>query len=199
MNMKKILIVFIFTVFSISLVSCSNQTEGPENGELPMLQVMLDWYPNAVHTFLYVAQEKGFFEQEGIQVEFVMPAETNDPLRLVAAGKVDLALSYQPEIVSANVREILVVALASVVNHPLNVLLVPENSDIESPKDLEGKQIGYPSIVMNEALVKTMVEHVGGDPAKAELVDIGWDLIPALSTQKVDGISGGYLNTKKYC
>ncbi len=194
MSIKKIFILFLMITFSISLIGCSSQVDLSKNEELPVLQVMLDWYPNAVHTFLYVAVEKGYFEQEGIQVEFVMPAETNDPLRLVAAGKIDLALSYQPEVISANSREIPVIALASVVNHPLNVLLVPEKSTIQSPKDLEGKQIGYPSIVMNEALVKTMVEHEGGDSSKVGLVDIGWDLMPAISTEKVDAISGGYLN-----
>lgn len=180
----------------IFVAGCSTNVnpskESPK--ELQKLKVMLDWYPNAVHSFLYVAKEKGYFKEQGIDVEFVMPAETNDPLRLVAARKIDLALTYQPEIISAIDKDIPVISIASIVNHPLNVLLVPQNSLITSPKDLEGKTIGYPSIPMNEALVHTMIKHDGGDPQKIKMVDVGWDLMPALSTKKVDAISGGFLN-----
>ncbi|MFT9487992.1 MAG: ABC transporter substrate-binding protein [Tepidibacillus sp.] len=194
MNKKiKYIVPIVILALIFTFVGCSSN---PNNSgtEKTKLKVMLDWYPNAVHSFLYVAKEKGFFDQEGIDVEFVMPAETNDPLRLVAAEKVDLALSYQPEVISANDKGIPVVSIASVVNHPLNVLLVPENSGIKAPKDLEGKTIGYPSIPMNEALVKTMIKHSGGNPEKIKMVDVGWDLMSALSTKKVDAISGGYLN-----
>ncbi|WP_339063357.1 ABC transporter substrate-binding protein [Tepidibacillus marianensis] len=189
--------IVLFLTLIIILTGCStkgNTTSGNKEATSQKLRVMLDWYPNAVHSFLYVAQEKGYFKEQGIEVEFVMPAETNDPLRLVAARKIDLALTYQPEIISANDKGIPVVSVASIVNHPLNVLLVPKDSSILSPKDLEGKTIGYPSIPMNEALVGTMIKHDGGDPQKIKMVDVGWDLMPAISTKKVDAMSGGFLN-----
>ncbi|MFV9509877.1 ABC transporter substrate-binding protein [Tepidibacillus sp. LV47] len=190
---KRLVLLILMIIF---VAGCSTNVnpskESPK--ELQKLKLMLDWYPNAVHSFLYVAKEKGYFKEQGIDVEFVMPAETNDPLRLVAAHQVDMALSYQPEIISAIDKGIPVVAVASIVNHPLNVLLVPKDSNIQSPKDLEGKTIGYPSIPMNEALVKTMIKHAGGDPQKIKMVDVGWDLMPALSTRKVNAISGGFLN-----
>lgn len=65
------------------------------------LTIMLDWYPNAVHSFLYAAEAEGYFAEKGLEVEIQMPADTNDALKLVAAGKVDLALSYQPQVLMA--------------------------------------------------------------------------------------------------
>ncbi|AIQ12729.1 ABC transporter substrate-binding protein [Paenibacillus durus] len=158
------------------------------------LTLMLDWYPNAVHSFLYTAQEKGFFAKQGIDVEIQMPADTNDALKLVAAGKVDLALSYQPQVLMARGEKIPVKALASIVRHPLTHLMVPANSSVHTPKDLAGKSVGYSSIPLYEAMVKTMVKADGGDPEKVNFVDVGYDLIPAISTGQTDAIMGGFIN-----
>jgi len=187
----------LFMTLIIILSGCSSKgitTSGSKENTTQKIRVMLDWYPNAIHSFLYVAQEKGYFKEQGIDIEFVMPAETNDPLRLVAARKVDLALTYQPEVISANDKGIPIITIASIVNHPLNVLLVPKESTILSPKDLVGKTIGYPSIPMNEALIKTMIKYDGGDSRNVKMVDVGWDIMPSLSTKKVDAVSGGFLN-----
>lgn len=127
---------------------------GSEGGDLEPVTVMLDWYPNAVHAFLYTALEKGYFAEEGLQVAFNMPAETNDPLRLVASGEVMLALSYQPQVVMARAEGIPVQSVAAVVRHPLNHLMVPADSPIRSPKDLIGKKVGYSGSPVDEALSK---------------------------------------------
>lgn len=161
------------------------------------LTVLLDWYPNAVHSFLFAAERQGYFQEEGLKVNLTTPADTNDALKLVASGKADLALSYQMQVAISRAENIPIVSLAAVVRHPLNQLFVPEASGIKSPKELAGKKIGYPSLPLDEALVNTMVQADGGDPKKLNYVDIGWDLIPALSTQKVDAIIGGYINHEK--
>lgn len=161
------------------------------------LTVLLDWYPNAVHSFLFAAEEQGYFKEEGLKVNLTTPADTNDALKLVAAGKADLALSYQMQVAISRAENIPIVSLAAIVRHPLNQLFVSEASGIRSPKDLAGKKIGYPSIPLDEAFVNTMVQSDGGDPKKLAYVDIGWDLIPALSTKKVDAIIGGYINHEK--
>ncbi|WP_235949725.1 ABC transporter substrate-binding protein [Paenibacillus apii] len=158
------------------------------------LTLMLDWYPNAVHSFLYTAQEQGYFSKQGLDVEIQMPADTNDALKLVAAGKVDLALSYQPQVLMARGEKIPVKALASIVRHPLTHLMVPADSSVHSPKDLAGKNVGYSSIPLYEAIVKTMVKTDGGDPDKVNFVDVGYDLIPAISTGQTDAIMGAFIN-----
>ncbi|MCG0314151.1 MAG: ABC transporter substrate-binding protein [Calditerricola sp.] len=170
---------------------------GSEGGDLEPVTVMLDWYPNAVHAFLYTALEKGYFAEEGLQVAFNMPAETNDPLRLVASGEVMLALSYQPQVVMARAEGIPVQSVAAVVRHPLNHLMVPADSPIRSPKDLIGKKVGYSGSPVDEAFVKTMVERDGAAYDGVKMVDVGWDLVPALSTRKVDALMGGFINHEK--
>ncbi|AIQ46873.1 ABC transporter substrate-binding protein [Paenibacillus sp. FSL R7-0273] len=164
------------------------------SGQLRELSVMLDWYPNAVHSFLYAAQEKGYFKEEGLEVELQMPADSNDALKLAAAGKIDLALTYQPQVLMARSEQIPVVSLAALVRHPLNHLLVPADSGITAPGDLAGKTAGYSSIPLYEAMLRTMVEHDGGDPQSLNMVDVGFDLIPAITTGRVDAIIGGFIN-----
>ncbi|USB33080.1 ABC transporter substrate-binding protein [Paenibacillus sp. YPG26] len=166
----------------------------PEAQPLQKLSIMLDWYPNAVHSFLYAAKEKGYFAAEGLDVDIQMPAGTNDSLKLTAAGKVDLALSYQPQVLLARGEQIPVKSIGAVVRHPLNHLMVAENSGITRPKDLAGRTVGFSSIPLYEAMVKTMVKQDGGDPGSVKLVDVGFDLIPALSTGQVNGLIGGFIN-----
>ncbi|SDX82271.1 putative hydroxymethylpyrimidine transport system substrate-binding protein [Paenibacillus sp. CF384] len=166
------------------------------NGETE-ITVLLDWYPNAVHTFLYAAQEQGYFQDAGLKVNLQTPADTNDALKLVATGKADLALSYQMQVAISRSEGIPIVSVGAIVRHPLNQLLVLDSAGINSPKDLVGKKIGYPSIPLDEAIVNTMVKSDGGDPSKLSYTDVGWDLIPAMTTKKVDGIIGGYVNHEK--
>ncbi|MGN7478917.1 ABC transporter substrate-binding protein [Solibacillus silvestris] len=183
-------------LLAIMLVGCSNDKTASENGEseLEEISIMLDWYPNAVHAALYVAQEKGYFEEHGLDVEIQMPADTNDPLKLAATGKVDLAISYQSQVVQSRAEEIPVVSVATYVRHSLDSIMMKKEAGINSPKDLEGKNVGYPSTVITEAVIKTMVEHDGGDFSKVKMTDVGWDLMPAVATDKVDAIGGGYIN-----
>lgn len=163
------------------------------------VSVVLDWYPNAVHSFLYLAQENGYFEQEGLKVTFKMPAENpTDGIKLVGAGRETFALYYQPDVLVARANEqIPIVSLGAVVRHPLNAVMARQSKGFKSPRDLEGKTVGYPSIPLNLAIVRTMVKSAGGDPDKVTMKDIAWDLIPAVATDKVDAISGGYINHER--
>lgn len=161
------------------------------------LTVLLDWYPNAVHTFLYAAEEQGFYKQAGLKVNLVTPADTNDALKLIATGKADLALSYQMQVAIARAEGIPIVSVGAVVRHPLNQLMVLDSDAINSPKDLVGHKIGYPSITLDQAIVDTMVQSDGGDPSKLTYTDVSWDLIPAMTTKRVDAIIGGYVNHEK--
>lgn len=173
------------------------QAASSGGGQEQELTVLLDWYPNAVHSFLFAAEKEGYFKEAGLKVKLETPAGTDDAVKLLAAGKADLALSYQTVIAISRAEDIPVVSLAAIVRHPLNQLFALEASGIKRPKDLEGKNIGYPSIPLDEAIVNTMVKTDGGDPSKVKYTDIGWDLIPAMTTKKVDAIIGGYINHEK--
>jgi len=173
---------------------CASSKQASSETELT---VLLDWYPNAVHTFLYAAEEQGYYKAAGLKVTLQTPADTNDAIKLVATGKADLALSYQMQVAISRSEDIPIVSVGAIVRHPLNQLFVLESKGIQSPKDLIGKKIGYPSSPLDEAIVKTMVKSDGGDSAKLDFIDVGWDLIPAMTTQKVDAIIGGFVNHEK--
>lgn len=177
------------------LTACSeNNTNSNEKEKLEDISIMLDWYPNAVHTAIYTAKEKGYFADAGLNVNIEMPADTNDPLKLAATGKVDLAISYQTQLLVSRAEGIPVVSVAALVRHSLDAIMFKKDSGIQSPKDLEGKNIGYPSASVNEAVVSTIVKKVGGDMNKVKMTDVGWDLMSSLATDNVDALTGAYIN-----
>jgi len=156
------------------------------------VSLVLDWYPNAVHSFILAAEQEGYFKAEGLDVTIKMPAENpTDGIKLVGAGKETFALYYQPDVLVARGESIPIVSVAAVVRRPLNGIMVREDSGITSPKDLAGKTVGYPGIPLNVPMVKTMVQ------ADVKMTDISWDLVPALATKKTDAIAGGFVNHEK--
>jgi putative hydroxymethylpyrimidine transport system substrate-binding protein len=189
-------------VLAAGLTACGNQSAGTtppaaKAGEPTELTISLDWYPNAVHSFLYAAEEQGYFAAENLKVTLQMPSDSNDPLKMVAAGKVDAAISYQPQVVQARSEDIPVVSIAALVRHPLNVIMTRQDSGISDAKDLAGKNIGYPSIPLDESIVRTVVKKAGGDDSGLKFTDIGFDIVPALTAKKVDAVVGGYINHEK--
>jgi ABC-type nitrate/sulfonate/bicarbonate transport systems, periplasmic components len=164
------------------------------NDDIVQLSLMLDWYPNAVHTAIYTAKEKGYFEEAGIELEILMPADANDPLKLAAVGQVDVAINYQSQLLISRNQGIPVVSIASYVQKPLNEIMVKADSGIKTPKDLEGKRVGYASSEVTEKMVRAVVEYAGGNLDNTEFIDVGFDLIPALTLDRVDAIEGAYIN-----
>jgi putative hydroxymethylpyrimidine transport system substrate-binding protein len=201
MNVKRWMNRLLLVMVAVVLAGCTgtNQENNENESESAKksteeISIMLDWYPNAVHSAIYVAQEKGYFEDEGLNVKIEMPADTNDPLKLAATGKVDLALSYQNQTVLSRAEGIPVISVAAFVRHSLDSVMVKKESGIKTPKDLEGKSVGYPSTIVSEAVVETMVKKDGGDFSKVKMTDVGWDLMPSIATDNVDAIVGGYIN-----
>ncbi|WP_188017002.1 ABC transporter substrate-binding protein [Paenibacillus antarcticus] len=193
-NMITTLLIFLLLLTACNNGANSNQVSTSSEKELQELSIMLDWYPNAIHSFLYTAQKNGYFSDQGLDVNIQMPAETNDSLKLVAAGKIDLALSYQPQVLMARGENIPVKSIAAIVRHPLNHLMVPADAKVKSPKDLVGAKVGYSSIPLYEAMVHTMIRNDGGTSENVKMIDVGYDLIPAIATSKVDAIMGGFIN-----
>ncbi|CEI82114.1 ABC transporter substrate-binding protein [Oceanobacillus oncorhynchi subsp. incaldanensis] len=199
--MKKLSIIVGILISFISLSACGNEKEESiaENNkntkETNTVSIMLDWYPNAVHSYLYVAEEKGYFEEEGINVDIQFPANPTDPLSLAASGNVTMGLYYQPDVIAARANEnIPVKSVAAIVREPLNHIVYRSDDPINSPKELEGKQVGYPGIPVNEAIVKTVVEHDGGDYEKVDMMNVEFELGSSLISEQVDAVSGMYVN-----
>jgi len=173
----------------ILLLSACNQEETKK------VSIMLDWYPNAVHSFLYVAEEKGYFEDEGIELDIQFPANPTDPINLAAAGKVTLGITYQPDVIIArSEQDIGVKSVGVLVRSPLNHVAFLKENGIESPKDLEGKIVGYTGIPLNEAMLKTMMDADSADYSKVNMVDVGFELNSSLISKKADAVIGAYIN-----
>ncbi|RKL66664.1 ABC transporter substrate-binding protein [Salipaludibacillus neizhouensis] len=200
--MKKSLLGLV-SVFTVSmLVACATE-EASEGGgstetseeELTEIDVMLDWYPNAVHSYLYAAIENGYFAEEGLKVNIQFPANPTDPINLAASGQITLGITYQPDVVTARAnQDVPIKSVGAIVRSPLNRTIFLEDSDIESPSDLAGKQVGYPGIPLNEALVQTMVENDGGNFEEVDMVDVGFELGSSIVSEKVDAVTGAYIN-----
>jgi len=159
------------------------------------VSIMLDWYPNAVHSFLYVALEKGYFEDEGIELDIQFPANPTDPINLAAAGKVTMGITYQPDVITAkSEQDIGVKSVGALVRSPLNHVAFLEESGITSPKDLEEKTVGYTGIPLNEAMLETMMKADDADFSKVNMVDVGFELNSSLISEKADAVIGAYIN-----
>lgn len=189
-------------VLTLILAACGNETSQSEDTEnkddttdLKQVSVMLDWYPNAIHSYLYVAEEKGYFKDEGVDVDFQFPANPTDPLSLAASGKITVGMYYQPDVIMARAKEdIPVKSFAAVTLEPLNHIVYRSEDPIKSPKELMGKKLGFPGIPINEALVKTVVEHDGGDFDEVEMINVEFELGSSLISKQVDAVSGMFVN-----
>lgn len=159
---------------------------------LTQVSVALDWYPWANHTGLYVAKKNGYYRDEGLDVKLYVPSNPEDVLKLVGSGRDPFGISYQTDVLLARTQGIPVRAVAALVQHPLNSILTLKTSGITRPKQLEGKKVGYPGIPSNEPLLATMLEKDGSSFERVELVNVGFDLVPALIGKKVDAVIGAY-------
>ena len=198
---KRILALFISVITVFSFVGCgnssNNQTSTDGNTELEKFSVVLDWYPNAVHGFIYNAIEKGYYAEEGLDVQIYFPANVNDAISLTAAGKADVGIYYPNDIIRAIANEdIPVKSVGTIVQSPLNVIVSLKDKNITSPKDFVGKTIGYSGTEFNEALIKTMMESVGASMDDVTLIDVGFDLMTSMTTGKVDATIGCLVNNE---
>jgi len=158
------------------------------------LSIGLDWFINPDHAPLIIAQKRGYFEEVGLDIDMIEPADPNDPPKLVAAGKLDLAISYQPQLHIQVDQGLPVVRVGTLVGVPLNSLVVLKNGPIKSISDLKGKKIGFSVGGFEEALLSGMLQKYNIKMTDVELVNINFSLSPSLIAQKVDAVIGAFRN-----
>ena len=156
--------------------------------------VVLDWFVNPDHGPLYVAFEKGFFSQRGLDVEFHVPSNPNDPPKFAAAKKADIAVSYQPQHHLHVDQGLPLVRFATLVATPLNTLVVLADSDIMNIADLKGKTVGYSIGGFETVLLKVMLERQGLSMENIKLVNVNFSLSPSLFTGATDAVIGAFRN-----
>ena len=158
------------------------------------LTVMLDWFVNPDHAALIVAQEKGYFAALDLAVELQTPADPNDPPKLAAAGKVDVAVTYQPQLHIHVNAGLPIKRIGTLVATPLNSLVVLKDGPVKTLADLKGRKIGYSVGGFEEALLKTMLAKAGLKMEDVTLVNVNFSLSPALLAKQVDAVIGAFRN-----
>ena len=164
---------------------------GAQGGEA--VSVGLDWYPNANHAGLFLAQARGGFAAAGFAVDLFTPPDPTTVLATVGAGRDTFGISYQTDVLLARAAGVPVVSVAALVQHPLQVVMSLAERGIDRPADLVGRIVGYPGIPSQEQFLATMLEADGAALDDIELVNVGFDLIPAVISGRVDAVMGAYV------
>ena len=177
----------------LAAIAVLTATAGPAAAATKMT-VLLDWFVNPDHGPLFVALERGYFRDAGLDVEFKAPADPNDPPKLVAAGKADLAISYQPQLHMQVESGLPLVRIATLVATPLSSLVVLRDGPVKSIADLKGRTVGFSVGGFEDAILRAMLEKNGLKLADVKLVNVNFSLSPALISKKVDAVIGAYRN-----
>jgi putative hydroxymethylpyrimidine transport system substrate-binding protein len=156
------------------------------------VSLALDWFPNSNHAGIYEAVKRGYFRDEGLDVNVYTPSDPSTVLQTVGIGRDDFGISYQPDLLQARSQGIPVVSVLGIVQHPLNSVMALETSGIKRPGDLKGKKVGHPNIASNKAMLATMLATDGLKLSDVQLIDVGFDLVPALLSGQVDAVVGAY-------
>lgn len=178
----------------VTLCACTNNPlkKDDSSSDNNDVSIILDWFPNANHTGIYAGIKHNTFTNEGLNLSIHAPSDPTTVLALVADQKYDFGIFYQPDLLLARSEGVPAVAVAGIVNRPLNAMMTLKDSGIKRPSDLAGKKIGYPGIDWNRSMLATMLESDGLSLVDVELIDVGWSLAPTLLSGEVDAIIGAY-------
>lgn len=179
--MKKLILIVILFFNLISQSACANSKK---------LIVLLDWFANPNHAPLFVAKEKGFFQEQGLDVELLSPADPADPIKLVLAGKADIAITYEPQLIQQIDQGLPLIRIGTLINQPLACVTVLKNGTISQLSQLKGKKIGYSSPDADSILLKTMLEKNGISLQDVERINVHYNLTQALLSHQVDAVTG---------
>jgi len=180
---------------AFGLAACGEKSED-EAAEPQPFGLTLDFYPNPDHAGIYMAERLGYFEEAGLDVSIDAPADPTVPMKLVAAGKTDLAISYEPEVVLANEQGLDVIAIGALVNQPLTSMIWLRKSGIKGVADLRGKTIATAGIPYQDAFLATILGRAKLTPEDVKTVNVGFGLLPALVGGSAEAMLGGFRNVE---
>ena len=143
---------------------------------------------------MIVAQEKGYFADAGLEVEVIAPADPSDPPKLVAAGKADLAISYQPQLHLFAHQGLPLKRVGTLVATPLSCLLALEDGPVKTPADLKGRKVGFSVGGVEEAVLGQVLKTHGVSLDDIELINVNFSLSPSLMSGQVDAVIGAFRN-----
>jgi putative hydroxymethylpyrimidine transport system substrate-binding protein len=180
--------------FAVALAACGTKQDVVSSGTTKPLTVMLDFFPNADHAALYSAIAHGDFRTVGLDVRPQSPAEPAEPLKLLAAGRVDMAISYEPQLLLARDQGLKLVSIAALVQRPLTSVIALPGKHVGKVADLAGKTVGTAGIPYQSAELTSALQSAGVNPASVKEVNVGFNLVPAMLSGKVAATLGGFWN-----
>ena len=163
-------------------------------GKTEPLRVVLDYFPNADHAGIYAARETGAYAKAGLDVTITPPPDPSAPLKLLLAGRTDIAVSYEPELLLARDKGAELVSVGALVQRPLTSLMAVGKAGVRTPRDLRGKRVGTSGIPYQSAYLKTILDTAGVDPGSVKETNVGFNLVPAMLSGKVDATLGAFWN-----
>jgi putative hydroxymethylpyrimidine transport system substrate-binding protein len=182
-------------LLALAIAACGEKSEDG-NASTEPVSLALDFYPNPDHIGIYEAQKLGYFADAGLDVSINAPTDPAAPIKQVAAGQTDLAISYEPEVMLAREQGLDVKAVAAIVNRPLTSLIWLRKSGIKGVGDLRGKTIATAGIPYQDAFLNTILGRANLDPDSVKTVNVGLGLLPALIGGRADAMLGGFSNVE---
>jgi putative hydroxymethylpyrimidine transport system substrate-binding protein len=179
---------------SLALSACGSKQDTLSAPSAKPFTVMLDWFPNADHAALYEAIDQGNFRAVGLDVRPVTPSESAEPLKLLATGRVDMAISYEPELLLARDRGLKLVSIGALVQRPLTSIIALPGQHVRTVADLAGKRVGTAGIGYQAAELRTALQAAGVSPGSVKEANVGFNLVPAMLSGKVAATLGGFWN-----
>ena len=177
-------------LLTLAATGCGAKSEpgDGDTGKKENLRLVLDYFPNADHAGIYAAQGSGEYDRAGLNVDIKAPPDPAAPLKLLRAGRADVVISYEPELLLARDKGADdLVAVGALVQKPLTSLIALPGSGIKTAEDLEGKRVG-------SAYLRTIAEKAGVDPGSIKETNVGFDFSRPLIAKRVDATLGAFWN-----
>jgi len=195
--MRRLAAAFVALAACLALAACGEKSESVDGSvQAHGLDLTLDWFPNPDHVAIYEAQNQGYFRDVGLDVRPRVPSDPSAPIKQVAAGRTDLAISYEPEVFLAREQGLPVVAVAALVQRPLTSLMATRKSGVRSVRDLRGKRVGTAGIPYQEAYLKTILRRGKVPESSVKSTNVGASLLAAMLSGKVDATLGAFWNVE---
>lgn len=193
-NLRKATVLTVVALFvTIGFVGTSRSASAATHTRaMQNVSMVLDWYPNSDHGGIFTAISKGYFKQHNITMTAHVPSDTSAQIKLVAAGRADFGITYETDLLAAQLQHIPVRSVMCIMQHPLNTLMALKSSGITRPRGLVGHSVGMAGSPSDIPIVTAMMRHDGASISRTHMINVGYNLLTALLAKKVDAVIGAY-------